>query len=132
MKIAVLPGDGIGPETVAQAVKVLQALAKRGLTFEMEHGLVGGAAYEAAGDPLPPASFSLAQKADAILFGAVGRDEFEHLGDKRPGVGLMRLRKELNLFANFRPVKMFPELIGASTLRAEVVDGLDQIGRAHV
>src|SRR4051794_24098885 len=102
MKILAMAGDGIGPEIMAEAVKVLRALEKHGTRFDWEHALVGGAAYEAEGDPLPPRSRQLADECDAILFGSIGEDRYEHLGDKRPGVGLMRLRKELDLFANFR------------------------------
>ncbi len=125
MKVLVMPGDGIGPEIMDETVKVLQALERHGVRFEWTHGLVGGAAYEAEGDPLPPSSQKLAKECDAILFGSVGDDRYEHLGDKRPGVGLMRLRKDFDLFANFRPVKMFDDLVGASTLRPEFVKGLD-------
>src|SRR5471032_3252229 len=126
MKIAVLPGDGIGPEIVAQALKVLRALAKDGLKLEMEQAPVGGAAYDAAGDPLPAATLKLAREADAILFGAVGGWQYEQLPRaKRPEQALLGLRKELGLFANLRPVKVFPELVAASTLRPEVVSGMD-------
>ena len=126
MKIAVFPGDGIGPEIVAQAVKVLRALAKDGLRVEMEQAPVGGAAYDAAGDPLPAATVKLAREADAILFGAVGGWQYDNLPRaKRPEQALLGLRKELGLFANLRPAKVFPELVEASTLRAEVVSGID-------
>ncbi len=126
MKIAVLAGDGIGPEIVAQAVKVLRALASDGLRLEMEQAPVGGAAYDAAGDPLPAATLQLARDADAILFGAVGGWQYDQLPRaKRPEQALLRLRKELGLFANLRPAKVFPELVQASTLRPEVVSGMD-------
>ena len=126
MKIAVLPGDGIGPEIVAQAVKVLRALATDGLKLEMEQAPVGGAAYDAAGDPLPAATLKLARDADAILFGAVGGWQYDTLPRaKRPEQALLGLRKELGLFANLRPAKVYPELIHASTLRPEVVAGMD-------
>ena len=126
MKIAVLPGDGIGPEIVAQAVKVLRALAQDGLKLEMEEALVGGAAYDAAGDPLPAATLKLAREADAILFGAVGGWQYDTLTRaKRPEQALLGLRKGLGLFANLRPAKVFPELVSASTLRPEVVSGMD-------
>ena len=126
MKIAVLPGDGIGPEIVAQAVKVLRALAQDGLKLEMEEALVGGAAYDAAGDPLPAATLKLAGEADAILFGAVGGWQYDTLTRaKRPEQALLGLRKGLGLFANLRPAKVFPELVSASTLRPEVVSGMD-------
>jgi 3-isopropylmalate dehydrogenase len=123
MKIAVLPGDGIGPEIVAQAVNVLKGLQ---LTVEMTEAPIGGAGYEAAGDPLPNATLQLAKDSDAVLLGAVGDwkyDKFErHL---RPERGLLRIRKELNLFANLRPALLYPELASASTLKPEVVSGLD-------
>jgi len=123
MKIAVLPGDGIGPEIVAQAVRVLQRL---GLPLELQEAPVGGAGYEAAGDPLPEATLRLARDADAILFGAIGGPQYDALPrDKRPERGLLRLRKELGLFANLRPANVFPELAGASSLRPELVAGLD-------
>ncbi|MBI5908798.1 MAG: 3-isopropylmalate dehydrogenase, partial [Betaproteobacteria bacterium] len=126
MKIAVLPGDGIGPEIVAQALKVLRALVKDGLKLEMEQAPVGGAAYDAAGDPLPAATLKLAREADAILFGAVGGWQYDTLPRaKRPEQAILGLRKELGLFANLRPAKVFPELVGASTLRPEVVSGMD-------
>ena len=126
MKIAVLPGDGVGPEVIAEAVKVLAALGREGLAFEMEQASVGGAAYDAVGDPLPGPTLKLARKADAILFGAVGGPRYDPLPrEKRPEQALLRLRKELNLFANFRPASVFPELADASTLRPEVVAGLD-------
>ena len=126
MKIAVLPGDGIGTEIVAQAVKVLRALAKDGLKLEIEQAAVGGAAYDAAGDPLPEATLKLAREADAIVFGAVGGWQYDTLPRaKRPEQALLRLRKELGLFANLRPAKVFPELVSASTLRPEVVVGMD-------
>lgn len=128
MKIAVLPGDGIGPEVVAQAVKVLEALQKTGLPIEMSEGLIGGAAYDAKGHPLPPETLSLAQEADAILFGAEGGFQYETLPrGLRPGDGLLGLRKSLDLYANFRPVCLLPELIGASTLKPEIVRGLDLV-----
>ena len=126
MKIAVLPGDGIGSEIMAQAVKVLRALAKDGLKLEMEEAPVGGAAYDALGDPLPAATLKLARDADAILFGAVGGWKYDTLPRaKRPEQALLGLRKELGLFANLRPAKVFPELVAASTLRPEVVSGMD-------
>jgi len=124
MKIAVLPGDGIGGEVTAQAVKVLKAVV--GGDAEFAEGLIGGAAVKATGVPLPPETFELAKKSDAILFGAVGGPGDEsgprHL---RPGLGLLTLRRELELFANFRPAFLFPELIGASSLKPGLVEGLD-------
>lgn len=126
MKIAVLPGDGIGTEIVAQAVKVLRALAKNGLKLEIQQAAVGGAAYDADGDPLPPATLKLAREADAIVFGAVGGWQYDALPRaKRPEQALLRLRQELGLFANLRPARVFPELVSASTLRPEVVAGMD-------
>ncbi len=123
MKIAVLPGDGIGPEIVAQAVKVLKAL---NIGMEMEEAPIGGAGYEAAGDPLPAATMKLAKEADAVLLGAVGDWKYDSLPrDMRPERGLLRIRKELNLFANLRPALLYPELASASTLKPEVVSGLD-------
>ena len=124
MKIAVLPGDGIGKEVTAQAVKVLKAVVGGDAVFT--EGLIGAAALKAAGVPLPPETFELAKSADAILFGAVGGPGDEsgprHL---RPGLGLLTLRRELKLFANFRPAFLFPELLGASSLKPELVEGLD-------
>ncbi|MBI5919238.1 MAG: 3-isopropylmalate dehydrogenase [Nitrosomonadales bacterium] len=123
MKIAVLPGDGIGPEIVAQAVKVLQALD---IGLEMEHAPIGGAGYEAAGDPLPDSTLALAKASDAVLLGAVGDWKYDKLERHlRPERGLLRIRKELNLFANLRPALLYPELASASTLKPEVVSGLD-------
>ena len=126
MKIAVLPGDGIGPEVTAQAVKVLQALNSDGFRIEMEHASIGGAGYDAAGDPLPDATLKLARESDAILLGAVGGYQYDTLPrPMRPEQGLLRIRKELNLFANLRPATLYPELADASTLKPEVVAGLD-------
>ena len=123
MKIAVLPGDGIGPEIVAQAVKVLNAL---NLNIEMTEAPIGGAGYEASGDPLPEATLQLAKDSDAVLLGAVGDWKYDKLERHlRPERGLLRIRKELNLFANLRPALLYPELAGASTLKPEVVSGLD-------
>jgi len=123
MKIAVLPGDGIGPEIVAQAVKVLKAL---NLNLEMQEAPIGGAGYEAAGDPLPDATLALAKAADAVLLGAVGDWKYDKLErDLRPERGLLRIRKALNLFGNLRPAILYPELASASTLKPEVVSGLD-------
>jgi len=126
MKLAVLPGDGIGPEIVAQAVKVLNVLKSDGMKIEMEQAAIGGAGYEAAGDPLPEATFKLAQEADAVLLGAVGDWKYDTLPrDVRPERGLLRIRKGLGLFANLRPALLYPELASASTLKPEVVSGLD-------
>lgn len=124
MKLAILPGDGIGPEIVAQAVKVLKALDLVGL--EMTVAPIGGAGYEAAGDPLPAATLQLAKDSDAVLLGAVGDWKYDILERHlRPERGLLRIRKELNLFANLRPALLYPELADASTLKSEVVSGLD-------
>ncbi len=126
MKIAVLPGDGIGPEITAQAVRVLQALSTDGLSIEMEHAAVGGAGFDAAGDPLPAATLAVCERADAILFGAVGAPKYDTLPrPQRPEQGLLRLRKHFDLFANLRPAVVYPELAHASTLKPEVVAGLD-------
>jgi 3-isopropylmalate dehydrogenase len=126
MKIAVLPGDGVGPEVIAEAVKVLEALSREGLRLEVERAPVGGAAYDAAGDPIPETTLQLARKADAVLFGAVGGPRYDTLPrEKRPEQAILRLRKDLDLFANLRPASVFPELADASTLRPEVVSGLD-------
>jgi len=123
MKIAVLPGDGIGPEIVDQAVRVLQSLD---LQFEMESAPVGGAAYEQAGHPLPEATLKLAQASDAILFGAVGDWKYDTLDRPlRPEQAILGLRKHLGLFANFRPAICYPELTHASSLKPELVSGLD-------
>ena len=123
MKIAVLPGDGIGTEIVAEAVKVLKAL---GLKFEMEEALVGGAAYDAHGHPLPESTLKLAQEADAILFGAVGDWKYDKLDRPlRPEQAILGLRKNLGLFANFRPAICYEQLVGASSLKPELVSGLD-------
>ena len=123
MKIAILPGDGIGPEIIAQAVKVLKSLDEK---FEMETAPVGGAGYEAEGHPLPEGTLALARQADAILFGAVGDWKYDTLDRPlRPEQAILGLRKHLSLFANFRPAILYPELVGASTLKPEVVSGLD-------
>ena len=123
MKIAVLPGDGIGPEIVAEAVKVLKALGPR---FDLEEAPVGGAAYDLSGHPLPPATLDLAKSADAILFGAVGDWKYDTLArELRPEQAILGLRKHLALFANFRPAICYPELTAASSLKPEIVGGLD-------
>jgi 3-isopropylmalate dehydrogenase len=126
MKIAVLAGDGIGPEIVEQALKVLRALAKDGLNIELEEAPFGGAGFEAHGDPLPQSTLKLAQQADAVICGAVGGPKFDALPRaQRPEQGILRIRKELGLFANLRPAMLYPELVGASSLKPEVVSGLD-------
>jgi len=126
MKIAVLAGDGIGPEIVAQAVKALRALASEGLKLELEEAPFGGAGVDAHGDPLPEPTLALARAADAVLCGAVGGPKYDALPRaQRPEQGILRLRKALGLFANLRPALLFPELTGASSLKPEVVSGLD-------
>jgi len=123
MKVAVLPGDGIGPEIIAQAGKVLRKL---NLSIEFEEAPVGGAAYDAAGDPLPATTLKIAKEADAVLFGAVGDPRYDKLERaKRPEQAILGLRKALGLFANLRPARVHPELAGASALKPEVVSGLD-------
>ena len=123
MKIAVLPGDGIGKEIIVEAQRVLRALD---LGISMEEAPVGGTAYEACGEPLPKSTLDLCKAADAILFGAVGDPRFDAIPrDKRPEQAILGLRKELGLFANLRPATVFPELADASSLRPEVVAGLD-------
>jgi 3-isopropylmalate dehydrogenase len=123
MKICVLPGDGIGPEIMAEAVRVLQALD---LPFEMEEALLGGSAVDATGEPYPEATQRLARSADAVLLGAVGGPKWDALPrEQRPERGLLGIRKQLGLFANLRPAILYPELANASTLKPEVVAGLD-------
>ncbi|WP_090128565.1 3-isopropylmalate dehydrogenase [Limnohabitans sp. Rim11] len=123
MKIAVLPGDGIGTEIVAEAVKVLNVLD---LKFEMEEALVGGAAYEAHGHPLPESTLKLAMQSDAVLFGAVGDWKYDKLDRPlRPEQAILGLRKNMGLFANFRPAICYEQLVGASSLKPELISGLD-------
>ncbi|WP_168016180.1 3-isopropylmalate dehydrogenase [Halomonas salinarum] len=126
-KILVLPGDGIGPEITAEAVKVLKACQAAGLDVDIEEGLVGGAGYDAHGEPLPAVTLDQARGADAILLGAVGGPKWDKLEDisKRPEKGLLGLRKELSLFGNLRPALLYPQLAEASSLKPEVVSGLD-------
>ena len=126
MKILVLPGDGIGREVTAQSVKVLNAIIGKDLPLELAEAPIGSAGVDTAGDPLPATTLELSRRADAILFGAVGVPDDEKLPYmQRPGASLLRLRKDLELFANFRPAFLFPALVGASTLKPEVIDGLD-------
>jgi 3-isopropylmalate dehydrogenase len=126
MLIAILPGDGIGPEVTAEARRVLEALALPGLAFEEAD--VGGTAYHKHGHPLPPATLDLARRADAILFGAVGDPSCDSLERHlRPEQAILGLRKELGLFANLRPAKAFPELADASALRPEVAAAIDMV-----
>jgi len=123
MKIAVLPGDGIGPEIIAEAVRVLQRLDER---FELEFADVGGTAFDRHGHPLPDATLKLAREADAVLFGAVGDWKYDKLDRAlRPEQSILGLRKNLGLFANLRPAILYAELAAASTLKPEVVSGLD-------
>ncbi|WP_136254981.1 3-isopropylmalate dehydrogenase [Onishia niordana] len=126
-KILVLPGDGIGPEITAEAVKVLKACQAAGLDVDIEEGLVGGAGYDAHGEPLPAVTLDQARGADAILLGAVGGPKWDKIEDisKRPEKGLLGLRKELSLFGNLRPALLYPQLAEASSLKPEVVSGLD-------
>jgi 3-isopropylmalate dehydrogenase len=125
-KIAVLAGDGIGPEICEQAIRVLKAIETKGLKFELTSGLVGGAGFDALGDPLPAETLKTCEAADAILFGAVGGPQYDKLPRAhRPEQGLLRLRKHFDLFANLRPAIVYPELAHASTLKPEIVAGLD-------
>jgi len=126
VKIALLAGDGIGPEILAQAKEVLEVLRKEGETIETEEALVGGAAYDAHKHPLPDSTLDLAKQADAVLFGAVGGPRYDTLDRPlRPEAAILGLRKECDFFANLRPATVFPELADASTLKPEVVSGLD-------
>lgn len=126
MKIAILAGDGIGPEIVAQAVRVLETLRSDGLKLELEQGLLGGCAVDAAGEPFPEVTRRLVNEADAVILGAVGGPRYDALPRQlRPEQGLLGIRKALNLFANLRPAVLYPELVDASTLKPEVVSGLD-------
>ncbi|HET8790081.1 MAG TPA: 3-isopropylmalate dehydrogenase, partial [Modicisalibacter sp.] len=126
-RILVLPGDGIGPEITLEAVKILNACRDAGLEIELEEGLVGGAGYDMHGDPLPTETLDKAKAADAILLGAVGGPKWDKLEDisKRPEKGLLGLRKHLGLFGNLRPAILYPQLAEASSLKPEVVSGLD-------
>ncbi len=127
--IVVLPGDGIGPEITGATVDVLQTAGKKyGHTFELYHGLIGGAAIDATGVPLPPNVLKMSRKSDAVLMGAVGDPKFDAPGTKvRPEDGILMLRKKLELFANLRPVKTLPMLVNATNLKPEVVEGVDFI-----
>ena len=124
--IAILNGDGIGPEIVAQAVKVLDKLIEQGLDVSYEYAKLGGEAYDAYGVPYPAQTQDIVRKADAVLLGAVGSPQYDNLDRPlRPERGLLAIRKDLNLFANLRPAILYQELAGASTLKPEVVSGLD-------
>ena len=126
VKIALLPGDGIGPEIVAEAAKLLERLRRDGLPIETETAPIGGAGYDTAGYPLPDATLKLAQAADAVVMGAVGGPRYDALPrELRPEQGLLAIRKALGLFANLRPARLHPELAAASTLKPEAVAGLD-------
>ncbi|MEO8739055.1 MAG: 3-isopropylmalate dehydrogenase [Casimicrobiaceae bacterium] len=126
MKIAILPGDGIGPEIIAEALKVFARLRRDGVDVETETAPIGGAGYDSAGQPLPDTTLKLAQSADAVLMGAVGGPKYDALPRAlRPEQGLLAIRKALGLFANLRPALLYPELAAVSTLKTEVVAGLD-------
>jgi len=126
-KIALLGGDGIGQEVTPEARRVLEVVGKAtGVSFEFEPALIGGAAIDASGEPLPPSTLRLCEESDAILFGAVGGPKWDHLPqEQKPERGLLGLRKELDLFANLRPARCFPMLVDASPLKREVVEGTD-------
>ena len=126
MKIAVLPGDGIGPEIVEQAIRVIDCLRSNGLDLEIEKASIGGAGYDEHGDPLPATTLDLAKSADAVLLGAVGGPKYDELPRQmRPEQGLLRIRKALGLFANLRPAIVYKELSRASSLKPELVNDLD-------
>ena len=126
MKIAVLPGDGIGPEIMAQALRVLDFFKAEGMPIEIETGLIGGCAVDATGVPLPDSTLKLALEADAVLLGAVGGPQYDTLPrEQRPERGLLKIRKEMNIFANLRPAILYPVLANASSLKPEIVAGLD-------
>lgn len=126
MKIAVLPGDGVGHEIIPEAVKVLQATAKGHFELELEYGHIGMTGVHATGKPLPDETYALAKRADAILFGAIGGPEYEQwIRTNKVRSGLLQLRLNLGLNANLRPVKLFPELANVSTLKPQVIEGLD-------
>ena len=127
--LAVLPGDGVGPEIIDEAIKILQAIAKKFKhTFNLRYGLVGGVAIDQAGNPLPPKTLKLCQNSDAVLLGAVGGPKWDDPRAKtRPEDGLLTLRKKLGLFANLRPVKVFPALVDASSLKPKLIEGVDFI-----
>ncbi len=126
-RIAVLPGDGIGAEVTREAVRVLQAVGKAtGVAFELEDGIIGGAAIDAHGTPLPDATLRLCQESQAILFGAVGGPKWDHLRpEQRPERGILTIRKRLDLYANLRPARLYPMLVDSSPLKREIVEGAD-------
>ena len=121
-RIAVMPGDGIGADVTAEALRVLGVVAKEGgLGLELEEGLIGGAAIDQQGTPLPDATLGICREADAILFGAVGGPKWDHLQpEQRPERGILRIRKELDLYANLRPARLYPMLVDSSPLKASV------------
>jgi 3-isopropylmalate dehydrogenase len=126
LKIALLPGDGIGPEICREAAKVIAALRRDGIAIDTEEAPIGGAGHDAAGHPLPKATLAIAQAADAVLLGAVGGPRYDTLPrELRPEQGILGIRKALRLFANLRPALLYPELAAASTLKPDVVAGLD-------
>ncbi len=129
LKVALLPGDGIGPEVVAEGAGILRAVAKRyGHTLELREGLIGGCALDARGTPLPPETIDLCRKADAVLLGAVGGPRWDDpAARQRPEQGLLRLRRELGVYANLRPVTVHPSLAASSPLRADRIEGVDFI-----
>lgn len=130
LKIAVLPGDGIGPEITKQSIKILKAVAERfDHSFEFEEAVVGAAAIDLTGDPLPEATLDLCKRSDAVLFGAIGHPKFDNDPDAkvRPEQGLLKLRKELGLFANIRPIKAYDKLIEQSPLHPERIKGADMV-----
>jgi 3-isopropylmalate dehydrogenase len=126
-RIAVLPGDGIGPEVTREATRVLQAVARgAGVGLELEEAAIGGSAIDAHGSPLPEATLRLCRESDAILFGAVGGPKWDHLRPaERPEAGILRIRKTLDLYANLRPARLYPMLVESSPLKREVVEGAD-------
>src|SRR5208337_5066344 len=125
-KLFLLPGDGIGPEVMAEAEKVIRRFADEGVSFEIEKGLIGGCAYDAHGQAISEADMALATAADALLLAAVGGPKWDHVPyEVRPEAGLLRLRKDLKLYANLRPAICYPALASASSLKPEVVEGLD-------
>ncbi len=126
MKICVLPGDGIGPEIIGETLRMLEAMRGDGVKFEAEMALVGGAAVDATGKPLPEETVRLADEADALLLGAVGGPKWDaYPREQRPELGLLGIRRQLKLFANLRPAILYPELANASSLKPEIVAGLD-------
>ena len=130
LKIALLPGDGIGPEVLNEAVKCLQAVEENfGHTFTYKEAAVGAVAIDKTGNPLPDVTFKLCNEADAVLFGAIGDPKYDNNPEAkvRPEQGLLKLRKELGLFANIRPVKVFSSLIDQSPLKREIISGTDFI-----